>query len=70
MGIVLLLIGGVNEAFTKRAAILSPRLFKVSFGLELFRGGVGFDRTTQTRTTGCLLAVGFLQNAVFIAAML
>ncbi|KAH0826959.1 MFS general substrate transporter [Lanmaoa asiatica] len=49
-GVILLVVGGVNEAFTKRAAILPPRLFK-------------------TRTTGCLLAIGFLQNSVFLPAM-
>ena len=68
MGVILLIAGGVNEALTKRAAILPPRLFKVNFRLEHFRAV--FDKTTKTRTTGCLLAAGFLQNAVFIPAML
>ena len=34
-GATLLVIGGVHEAFTKRAAILPPRLFKVNFFSEL-----------------------------------
>ena len=30
IGIVLLIAGGVNEAFTTRSAVIPPRLFKVS----------------------------------------
>ncbi|KAH0826974.1 major facilitator superfamily domain-containing protein [Lanmaoa asiatica] len=50
VGVTLLVGGGVNETFTKRAAILSPRLFK-------------------TRTTGCLLATGFLHNSVLLSGI-
>jgi len=34
-GVILLVFGGVNEVVTKRAAILPPRLFQVSFELEV-----------------------------------
>ncbi|KAG6370084.1 MFS amino acid permease [Boletus reticuloceps] len=34
-GATLLVVGGVHQALTKRAAILPPRLFKVNFRLEL-----------------------------------
>lgn len=34
VGPTLLVVGGIHEAFTKRAAILPPRLFKVNFMLE------------------------------------
>jgi hypothetical protein len=34
VGATLLVVGGVNEAFTKRAAILPPRLFKVNINHE------------------------------------
>lgn len=30
IGIVLFIVGGINEMFTKRSAIVPPRLFKVS----------------------------------------
>ena len=30
IGIVLLIAGAINEVFTKRSAIIPPRLFKVS----------------------------------------
>ena len=35
MGVTLLVVGGLTEVFTSRAAILPPRLFKVSFQLEV-----------------------------------
>jgi hypothetical protein len=35
MGVILLVFGGFNEAFTKRVAILPPRLFKVSSQVEV-----------------------------------
>ena len=63
MGVVLLVFGGFNEAFTKRVAILPPRLFKVSFQFEV---GMCLDITTKTRTAGCLLVAAFFHSTVFI----